>query len=146
MPQWTLLVHSGLLILSTWTSSISPGGVFVVVAECQTHSGAPTPGSAPTCRWTVGWLLRTGCSSLLYTPYCIRCLKNWVPGSCDRSSTLLRTPDLRTCTLWRGEKWEKTIVSKGNTERFKGLFCACMTCLIFSQANADYHSEQLDKQ
>lgn len=117
-----------------WSSLLflwDPGGLFVV-AECQTHNGVQTPGSAPTYRWTVGWLLRTGCSSLLYTPCCIRYLKHWEPGSCDRSSTRLQTPDLRTCTLWRGEKG-KSIVSKGKAERLKRLLWAFMTFLNPSQ-------------
>lgn len=125
-----------------WSSMLflcSP--VLVVVEECQTHSDAPIPGSAPAYRWIVGWLLHTGCSSLLYTPYCIHYLKHWVPESCDRSSTLLRTPDLRTCTLWRKEKEKRiSIVSKGKTERWKWLFSAFMERLNPSQANTDYHS------
>lgn len=96
-------------------ASCKARGSISVVAQRQTHSGALTPGSAPAYRWTVGWLLHTGCSSLLCTPYCIRSLKHWVPGSCDRSSTPLRTPDLRTCNLWRKEKGKKriSVVSKG---------------------------------
>lgn len=82
-------------------------GFVVVVAVCQTHSGALTLGSAPAYRWTVGWLPHTGCSSLLYIPCCIHFLKHWVLGSCDHSSILPQTPDLHTCSLWRKDETQR---------------------------------------
>ena len=93
---------------------MTPGWVGGVLF--QTHSGVLTPGSAPAYRWTVGWLRRTGCSSLLYTPCCIRSLKCWAPGSCDHSSTRLQTPGLRTCNLWREKREIKIIVGEGREE------------------------------
>lgn len=88
------------LIASVWSS----GEVLCCCTASQTHSGVQTLGSAPVYRWIGGWLPHTGCSSLLYTPYCIRSLRHWVPGSCGRSSILPQTPDLHTCNLWRKEK------------------------------------------